>query len=217
MSGRVNAPWRVGALGVAMCAMLSCSGAKPAPQDDSVQMKDQAVRALDEEREQQRRQMPDRAPQQEAPADEGELAVEMFEVREGKPARAESGLEVRLLSGPPNWAFELDHHGRTARAQTSGTPLYIEGLAFGHLYVLTEFDGVAQVTLRSDAPGEPLSVDQAFELARRERAARLGCDGAREEPASGDNGTVRLRVLDDGGNEQCVIVVGRFTGEVIDL
>ncbi len=203
-------------LGVALlCGALvaGCSGPQSTESDDTVQMKRQAVDEIEEERAEKARR-PIAEPDQ--PGDEEELIVEMFELRPGQPARAESGLEIHLVSGAPNWAFDLDHHGRKTKAQYTGKPLYIEGYAYGHLYVISQLGDVVQVTLRAAASDEALTENQAFEAARRERATRLGCDGAREETSVQTNGTAVLRVLDANGAESCRIVVGRYTQQIVD-
>ena len=206
-------------LGLAfVCAIVgaSCSAPQTDSSEDTVQMKDQAVSEIEQQRAEQvarRTQTAEQVPE----AEEEEIVVEMFEVRSGEPARAENGLEVRMLSAGPDWKFELDHHGRKATAQHTGTPLYIEGEAFGNLYVLSQLGEVVQITLRPTEDGKTLTPDQAFEIARRERASRLGCDGPREETGVNENGTAVLRILDASGAESCRIVVGLHTQQIVDL
>ena len=67
----------------------------------------------------------------------------------------------------------------------------------------------------SDVPSQPLDEASAVAMARRERAQRLGCDGASEETLVNPNGTVTLRIL-DSGTESCRIDIGRFTREVVE-
>ena len=145
---------------------------------------------------------------------EEELAVEMFDLASGA-ARASTGLEVRLLSGAPQWAFQFDHHGRKSTVNYAGSPLYVEGVLFGHLYVINKLGNSVQLTLRSDVPDNPLSPESALVLAKGERQSRLECEGEREVSEVHDNGTVLLRVLDPSGQETCRVVVGRYTQEVV--
>lgn len=194
--------------------LAACGGAQGAREPDTVQMKDQVVEEI--EQEQARAQLREPA----APhhqADQEELAVEMFDIAPDRPARAEGGLVIHQRSAGPDWSFEFDHHGRTDVITYRGTPLYAEGIAYGHLYVLSQLGDAVQVTLRSDVPDRALTPDAALTLARRERQSRLGCEGEREESDVLDNGTVMLRVLDPSGTESCRIIVGRYTAEVVDL
>lgn len=179
-----------------------------------MQMKDQAVDEIEQTRAQERARVA--GEQKVAPQPEEELAVEMFELVEGQAVRASSGLEVRMTSAAPNWTFVFDHHGRQTTVSTSSKPLYLEGVTFGHLYVITRFQDAVQITLRSDTPEAPLAPEAAFQIARRERTSRLGCDGEREETTVQDNGTALLRVLDDSGAEACHIVVGLYTHAVVE-
>lgn len=195
---------------------VGCGGSRQASDDaQTVQMRDQAVRDLETEERERAERTP---PPQEAVEEPGEeLAVEMFELELNKPVRAESGLAVNLAAQAPYWTFEFDHHGRRLNVVHQGEPLYVEGVAFGHLYVITRLGEGVQLTLRSDAPESPLSMAEALEIARRERASRLGCEGVREVPEEAANGTVVLRIVDDRGKEGCRIVVGRYTRSVVDL
>ena len=196
-----------------------CSAAPASSTDDEVQMKEQAIQDLQEARQTQAREAQARESMQDGPDAQvaaEELAVEMFELRPAESVRSQSGLEIRLVQAGPPWTLAFDHHGRQTNAQTSANPLYAEGVAFGHLWVAEQSGNSVQLTLRSDAPTQPLTDDEALTLARRERAARVGCDGAKEVPEARDNGTFALRVVDGSGAQGCVVVVGRFTREVVD-
>lgn len=203
---------------LALLAILpACSGSKQSETDDTVQMKEQAVSDIEEEQVEHRRRATVDDEETPPPQDDDELVVEMFEVLPDKPARTESGLEIHMRSPGPSWAFEFDHHGRKTKVTYAGVPLYLEGHAYGHLYVISQLGDVVQVTLRADTEAAELTAEQAFEIARRERASRLGCDGTREETAVQNNGTAVLRVVDAQGAETCRIVVGRFTRQIVDL
>lgn len=193
---------------------FACNPASTQSRDESqtVQMKEQAVEELEEP---SRRERPTR-PEPAEPIPSEELAVEMFELGPERPVRTSDGFEIHMLSGSPDWTFEFRKNEQVATQQHTGDSLYLEGVAFGELYVISEADNGAQVMLRSDAPTQPLSAESAMQIARREKEVRLGCEGAREETAVNPNGTAVLRVLADDGSEACRIVVGRYTGEIVD-
>lgn len=150
-------------------------------------------------------------------APEEELALEIIDLQLGQPVQSESGMTIRMTSGAPAYRFEFERNGETQSAQYSGTPLYMEGLAFGNLYTISRFGEGVQATLRSDAPRAPLPPETAFDIARQQRSSQLGCSGASEETVVEENGTAVLRVLDAQGTETCRIVVGLYTGQVVDL
>lgn len=154
-------------------------------------------------------------PRVEAP--EEELAVEIIDLRLNEPAQTESGMTVRMISGAPNYRFEFSKGGQTEVVEYGGTPLYIEGLAFGNLFTISRFGEGVQATMRSDAPRAPLPAETAFDIARKERSSQLGCSGPSEETSVEGNGTAVLQVLDANGTETCRIVVGLYTGRVVDL
>lgn len=192
---------------------LACGSGQKTEEPEQVQMKEAAVKELEPPPE------PPTEPE-EAPAEPEtepeELAVQMFEVAPDRPAETDGGMQIRMDSGAPDWAFSFVHRGETNTVTYSGEPLYIEGVAFGQLFVISRLGETIQITLRSDAPAQPMTVDAATTIARSEQKSRLGCDGkgrAFTEP----NGTLVLEVPGAEGEPKCRIVVGRFTGEVVDL
>ena len=173
---------RLALIAYCLSILLGCAASKTTSDEpQTVQMKAHAVRDIEEatKREDLVEQHP--LPPQEQTPDE-ELAVEMFELTAERPVRSEDGLEIRLRSPGPSWVFDFDHHGRKTTASVQGKSLYLEGTAFGHLYVFSQFGDAIQVTLRSDAPAQPLAAEHAFGIARRES------HDAGEEPSHAGDG-----------------------------
>lgn len=196
-----------------LATLTACSTSNDATQEEpqTVQMKEHVQETV----------TPPPEPRPPAPphvaTPEEELALEIIDLQVGQPVQTESGMTIRMTAGAPSYRFEFSRGGEIETAQYSGTPLYIEGLAFGNLYTISRFGEGVQATLRSDAPRAPLPPATAFDIARQQRSSQLGCSGASEETIVEENGTAVLRVLDAQGNETCRIVVGLYTGQVVDL
>ena len=196
---------------VGLGLLVSCGPSKKPDEPQTVQMKDQVRESVLEA---EREAVPPAPAVQET---EEELAVEIVDLDLGEPVRTESGVTIRLTSGPPDYRVEFSRNGETRVAEHSGEPLYIEGVAFGNLFTISKFGDAVQATLRSDAPRAPLPEQTALDIARAEKKSQLGCEGAQEEAYLDRNGTAVLRVLDASGKETCRIVVGLYTGRVVDL
>lgn len=195
----------------ALTALIGCGAPQKTEESETVQMKESAVEEIERPAER-----PPPRPETPPPAEPDELAVEMFEVARDRPAKTEEGLRIEMLAGAPDWKFAFTHQGQTKTVEYTGEPLYVEGVAFGRLFVISAPGDSAQVTLRSDAPSQPLPEATAIDIARKERSSRLGCEG-KERVFAESNGTLVLEVPASQSAPGCRIVVGRYTGEIVDL
>lgn len=196
---------------VVVALAAACGGNNKPDEPQTVQMKEHVQETIPPE--------PDRdmrAPAPPVAETAEELAVEMVDLNVGEPVTTEAGMTIRLTSGAPTYRVEFSKGGQTEVAEYSGDPLYIEGIAFGNLYTVSKFGEGVQATLRSDAPRAPLPAETAFEIARQEQKSQLGCEGEAQTYID-RNGTAVLRVVDASGGEACRIVVGLYTGRVVDL
>jgi hypothetical protein len=196
-----------------LATALACGSGQQTEEPEKVQMKETAVKEIEPPPEPPTE--PQEAPAEPAPEPE-ELAVQMFEVAPDRPAETDEGMQIRMDSGAPDWAFSFVYQGETKTVSYGGEPLYVEGVAFGKLFVISRLGENVQVTLRSDAPAQPLSVEAATKIARDEQQSRLGCEGKGRASAE-PNGTLILEVPGAEGELKCRIVVGRYTGEAVDI
>jgi hypothetical protein len=198
-------------LAALVIGLVACGTPQKKSEPDTVQMKETAIKEIEPPSE-----VEPPPEQPEPPAQPEELAVQMFEVAPDQPAETDEGLQIRMDAGAPDWRFSFVRNGETQSVQYNGVPLYIEGVAFGQLFVISRPANAVQVTLRSDAPSQPLPEATAADIARTEQKTRLGCEGEAKietEP----NGTLVLDVPNAPAKGSCRIVVGRYTGEVVDL
>lgn len=93
--------------------------------------------------------------------------------------------------------------------------LYLEGVAFGQLYVI-QGDRHIKATLYAGAPHEPLTEEEAVELAKGAMKAR-GLLGEGGHSYSLGPGTLRIRNYERDGQETCRVVIGLHTREVVDF
>lgn len=204
-------------ISVALLA-VGCASTPDAPDDsDTVQMKNDTVKEIEEQRAAEKSRRPPPPPREEATMPPEELAVQMYEVSGGDPVVTENGIAISVASSKPPWAFTLSKSGQSVKAVDPGGELYIEGVAFGELFVFSKFGDATQVTLRSDAPQSPLTLEEASRIADAELAGRLDCKGTRDPGTAQPTGTVVFSVTGADGSISCQIVVGRFTRGVVDL
>lgn len=155
---------------------------------------------------------------EEYPEEDNSVPVEMTVLQEGRTHIAPGGVQItveKLQTGSPpivRLAFRLD--GK--ETDTEFKAKYGEGVVYGVLYK-ADVDG-DDLTLRVEPSTiqAPIDVATAGEIAKRDFAERMQCDGERMQAVGNTNGTVTIQVMRGEEEVVCSTVVGLYTRTIIE-
>lgn len=145
-------------------------------------------------------------------------AVEVTTLREGRTYIAPGGVQITVdslqVGTPPTVRLVLRDEDDERVAEFRAN--YAEGVAFGIRYKV-DIDG-DELTLRVE-PTEitgPIDVTSAGEIAKKDFAERLQCEGDRMQVLGNTNGTVTIEVIKGQETVVCATTVGLYTRSIIE-
>ncbi len=144
-----------------------------------------------------------------APPDE-EVRVELVMLEKGNPYMTDTGVKVSLAQKNPV-RITMESSSETIELALPEGTKYAEGRAFESIWSI-EVSEALHLELRHDPP-EPLSSEQAAQMAKQELDANLGCEGEDRQVESAP-GTIRFERVADGA-AACSAQIGIYTGRVI--
>lgn len=207
---------RIEWLWVPVALVVACAAPQKSDEEPEVMMRKTLT---DDDREiPAPRQRKPPAEGEEYPEDDNSVPVEMTVLQEGRTHIGPGGVQItveKLVAGTPptvRLAFRLDEK----ETDTEFKNRYAEGVVYGVLYK-ADVDG-DDLTLRVEPSNiqAPIDVATAGEIAQRDFAERLQCEGVRLQAVGNTNGTVTIQVMRGEEEVVCSTIVGLYTRTIIE-